>query len=126
LIYGIKRAPERTGPVVRIGDTINNESLQPSVDLDDFQLEAPAGARFDVCILIGPPSGNASGQRVGVFVPLPPLGGLTSNYASSVAGASAPTCVGPFATPATGPTVLKVDGSGRLEIPYQLQIRPAP
>ena len=127
VIYGLKRAPERVPATLHIGDTVDGESIEPSQDIDEFQLVAPPGSKFSVCILNQAPKYFAWNDRIGATSPLPPIPGYDGDgYASSGSGATVPSCGPPMAMPSSGATSITVFGPKTNIVPYRLEIRSVP
>jgi hypothetical protein len=125
VIHGVKRLPERAAAVARIGDTID-ESIFPGVDIDEFQLVAPAGTRYQVCVQsLGAPTSNLGGIFLTVF-PSP------APYVYGSAGIPVPTppqeeCTGTLNGSAAGNALVRVHPvTDIVDLPYRIQIRAVP
>ena len=121
VVFPVNRAPEQVPATIRIGDVIENEPIEPAIDIDEFQLTATPGARFQACILVNPFGPVFGSELVSIYLP-----GLTNQSTSSGRDSTSPRCAGPFTVPTTGTTALRVEGYGVKQVPFRLEIRPSP
>jgi hypothetical protein len=120
IIVPISRAPEQAAQVVQIGDTIDTELIQPSADVDEFQLNVAAGSRFQLCLQdkSGIPDDGFRWLHA-VISQVSGFGGVRSDNGGELPCTETLTAL-------SGPLLITVDGSGYHEYPYRLVIRPVP
>jgi hypothetical protein len=125
-VYRIRRGPEQVNTPLRVGDSVFVETLNPSVDTDEFQFNwQPSDGPYQVCIRetsgLFEPESQARRVMVVALNVTHPNGNNAFSY-----GGPTPSCAGPFTPPAAGTYGIRVQGGGVLIHPYELIIRRVP